>query len=424
MKAARLRLLFLLTQDMNSPSGLGRFFPLARELATAGHQVCIATLHSDYESLEKRHYWKDQVEIHYVAPMHVRKHGNIKSYYSPLRLLWIATRATFHLSLQSLTREVDIIHIGKPHPMNGVAGILARRLRRRQVYLDCDDYEAGVGHFQSGWQRKSIAYFEDHLPNQVDYLTTNTHFTQNRLIDLGVPAQRIFYLSNGVDRKRFNRVDPARVASLQSQLQLADSPVVAFVGSLSRPGHPVDLLLQGFRRVLQELPKAVLLIVGGGDDYPRLQDQAKEMGMESRIRFCGRIPPDDLPHYYHLAQVSVDPVFDDGAARGRSPLKLFESWACGVPFVTADVGDRRWLLGDPPAGHLAKPGDADSLASAILTFLTDVKAADTARKRGLEQVQNYFWDVLAMTLETHYQAHLQGSGSRQAGKPAREIDDG
>lgn len=401
-----MRVLFLLTQDLESPSGLGRFFPLARELARKGHQVSIAALHPDYDGLASRQILLDGVEVQYVAPMHVRKRENIKSYYPALRLFGVSFLATWRLWHSVRNSPADIVHIGKPHPMNSLAGLFGGRLRGAQIYLDCDDYEAGIGNFATAWQRRVIEAFESWTPKRVNYVTTNTYFTRQRLILDGVPESKIFYLSNGVDRVRFAPPSPGEVEMLRQRLGLQGKKVVTFIGSLSRPGHPVDLLFQAFARLHSIHPEVMLLLVGGGDDYPRLKEQAVSLELSNSILFCGRVAPEDVVKYYHLAHASVDPVHADAAALGRSPLKLFESWACGVPFVSADVGDRRILLGDPPAGLLSQPGDADSLAAALKQVLDDPDLAASLRQRGRERVQDYYWDRLVESLERYYLANL------------------
>lgn len=408
-----MKILFLLTQDLESPSGLGRYAPMARELAYLGHQVHIAALHSDYDKLGEKTQLVGDASVTYVAPMHVRKHGNLESYYSTTQLAWITIQATTQLTRAALYSDADIIHIGKPHPMNSLAGMAAKALRGRQIFLDCDDYEAGVGHFRSVWQKRGVIYFEDRMPFRVNHITTNTYFTRDRLVNLGVEPERISYISNGIDRQRFAPPDPAAVAALRSDLGLAGKQVVAFVGSLSRPGHPVDLLFKAYAQVHQQAPNSVLMLVGGGEDYPRLKEQAQDMGLEEAVIFCGRIPPDKVSLYYHLADVSVDPVLDDGAARGRSPLKLFESWTCGVPFVSCDVGDRLHLLGssihsDNIAGLLAYPADAESLAEQILCVIQDPELAASLAIEGRKRAEGYYWDVLTKELERVYLSHFTG----------------
>ncbi len=404
-----MRILFLLTQDLESPAGVGRYFPLARELVRLGHQVSIAALHADFDALSQTRLKHDGVDIRYVAPMHVRKRNHYKLYYPTSQLFPLVARATWALSRAALGTPADIIHIGKPHPMNGLAGLIARYAQGRRIFLDCDDYEAVTGHFSGTWQRRVVAFFEDHLPHHVHHITTNTYFLRDRLLALGVPPECITYLPNGVDHARFMPPPLAQVEERRAALGLVGKRVVAFIGSLSKPSHPVDLLLDAFLLVQRAQSQTALLIVGGGEEFEPLQAKVRAMGLESSVRFCGRIPASEVPIYYHLADVSVDPVYDDDIARSRLPLKMFESWVCGVPFVTGDVGDRRLVLGTPPAGILTKPGDPASLAEAILQILGCPELATSLRQRGLERAELFSWDRLARKLEAVYLGNDQVS---------------
>ena len=130
------------------------------------------------------------------------------------------------------------------------------------------------------------------------------------------------------------------------------------------------------------------------------------MGMIEAVRFCGYVTGSDIPLYYRLADVTVDPVYDDPSGRGRLPLKLFESWAAQVPFVTGDVGDRRMVLGSPPAGILAQPGDPASLSSSILQVLQNPELTNELVQRGLERARLFSWERLAQQLESIYQQAL------------------
>ncbi|MFM8320776.1 MAG: glycosyltransferase, partial [Chloroflexota bacterium] len=98
-------------------------------------------------------------------------------------------------------------------------------------------------------------------------------------------------------------------------------------------------------------------------------------------------------------------IRDDDAARGRSPLKMFESWACGAPFVSADVGDRRALLGAPPAGLLTAAGGAPELAAGLLQVLQQPGLAETLRRRGLARLPEFTWHRLARRLEEIYRRY-------------------
>ena len=399
-----MRILFLLTQDLESPSGLGRYRPLSEALVRLGHEVTVVALHPDFQKLTSRRIIQNGVNVDYVAPMHVKKSGNLKTYYPAWKLMLVTATATLRMARAALKEPADIVHIGKPHPMNSIAGLAAKYIKGRTLYLDCDDLEAEGGHFSSLWQKRLVSMFERNIPFFAEKVTTNTSTNRLRLLLSGINPERVIDLPNGVDRARFAEPDPAAVTALRKRLELEDKKVVIFAGSLSKPSHPVALLLDAFARVSRERPEACLLLVGGGDEYATLQDKAKRLGISQKVIFQGRVSPQEVPLYYHLADVSVDPVYDDGAARGRSPLKLFESWACGVPFVSGDAGDRRKLLGEPPAGLLVRPGDPVSLGEAILRVLGDPDLGAALCQLGKERVQSYYWDKLARILESEYHA--------------------
>ena len=403
MNGTKLRILFLLTQDLESPSGLGRYWPLARELALRGHQVRIVALHSNYAALGEREIEKDGVRIEYIAPMHVQKQGNQKQYYSSFRLITVALRATWALTRAALTSPVDIIQVCKPHPMNSIAGLLVQWLRGGLLCVDCDDYEAGSNRFGSGWQRRVVAFFEKQIPRVAQAVTTNTQFMREKLISWGCLAHRIYYLSNGVDPVRFRLPNSSEVSAVREKLGIRNIQVVAYLGSLSLPSHPVDILVEAFKILHEQLPTTGLLLIGGGEDVDNLIGHVKRLGLSQGVIFTGRVPPEKMPLYYRLADVTVDPVLDNEAARGRSPLKMFESWIMGVPFITAAVGERVGLAGEPPACLMFHPaGDARALAASLLRVLNSSELAVTLRHRGLEQVKDFTWDLLASNLEKIY----------------------
>lgn len=393
------KITFLLSQSLDSPSGLGRYGPLAKELVKLGHKVEIIALHPTFEDLSTKEFEQDGFRLHYVAQMHVRKTGDIKSYYPTTQLLKITFLATWQLSKSVLAGKSEIIFVGKPHPMNSIAGLLGKVINRSKLILDCDDFEAASGRFGSGWQRSIVTWFEKWMPHQATFVTTNTKFMLNKLINWGIDENKIVYVPNGIDKDRFSPPDHQELDSLREDMSLNARKVVLFVGSLSLPSHPVGLLLGAFKNLIDQGEKIVLILVGGGEDLQNLIDQVTKLGLTQHVNFCGRVPPEKVPLYYSLADVSTDPVNDDDAARGRAPLKLFESWASGVPFVCGDVGDRRFLLGDPPAGVLVQPGDQDAFAKGIYSIISNPELAGELRQRGIERIAFFTWDQLARTLD-------------------------
>lgn len=396
-KKPALHLLMLLTQDLQSPSGLGRYFPLAKYLVREGYPVTILALHSDFANLQEREFFQEGVKVHYVAQMHVRKSGNETHYFSPMKLVQTSIKATFALYREGSKQDADLIFVGKPHPMNGLAGYWLSRRKKQPLVVDCDDYEAESNRTKSKWQNKTLEIFEKNLPGKADLVTTNTYFMRDKLIGWGVKQEKITYLPNGVDTERFSEPSLASVSQLRTDLGLDGKRVIGYFGSLNLANHPVDLLLRSFKLVAERVSDAILLIVGGGKDLDYLAKLSEELCLKDKVIFTGRVKPDEMKDYYRLAEVSVDPVNDTLADRGRCPLKLFESWYMGVPVVTSDVGDRKILAGDPPAAMLAQPGSEGDLAQKIEGVLDFPMLAAGLVSTGLQRSTNYDWSVIAGT---------------------------
>jgi len=400
-----------LTQDLNSPAGTGRYFPLARGLTKLGHQVTIVALHSNFEALEQREVQMDGVNVRYLAPMHVRKRGNQKFYYPTYQLLPLIVRATWALSHAALTTPADIIHVGKPHPMNIIAGLLAKTLQGRVLVVDFDDLESANNRFSGTWQRVVVSFFEKLGLRCANHITTHTTVLRNYITELGIPTSNITMLRHGVDRERFTAPSAAQLESLRSRLALTGKKVVLFVGSMSLVSHAVDTLVAAFACIRNQVPNAILVLVGGGEDYHTIQAQVAKLHLGDAIHLCGRVSAAEAALYYHLADVSVDPIRDNPAGRASISLKMFETWAAGAPLVTVDVGDRRDLLGTPPAGLLVPPDDSEALARAIINIIQSPETIALLRERSQARAGDFDWMTLSQQIAEMYTALLHSTAT-------------
>ncbi|MDY0124868.1 MAG: glycosyltransferase family 4 protein [Anaerolineaceae bacterium] len=389
-------LVMLLSQDLISPSGLGRYFPLAKYLVRENYRVTILALHSNFESETKRDFWDQGVHIRYESQMHVRKNENKTEYFSAVDLIKVSIAATNALLREAIKENPDLVFVGKPHPMNGIAGLMAANKKSIPLIVDCDDYEAESNKTSSRWQKALLRFFENFLPKKANLVTTNTYFNMDRLQKLGISSEKIHYLPNGVDTERFQPVSASRLNILRESLGLGDNKVVAYLGSLNLANHPVDLLIRSFAKVVKNQEAVRLLIVGGGGDMEKLQELVKELKIEESVVFTGRVQPDEINAYYQLADVSVDPVNDTLADRGRCPLKLFESWQMGVPVVTSDVGDRKVLAGEPPAVILTEAGSSDKLAEELRTLLKNPSILLHMQKNAIARAKAFDWIKISM----------------------------
>ena len=395
------RIVFVLTQSLDSPSGLGRYGPMARGLCKLGYGVELLALHPAWHTLSKTTFEDEGVRVDYVSQMHVQKNGSEKQYYSPLGLLKVGIEATIRLARALKRSSADIIHLGKPQPFNSLAVRFASQ--GRPIFCDCDDYEFATNRFSQKWQKTVVRYFEDGIIDLADELTVNTQFTAKRYERLGFPPDKITYIPNAVERARFQQNDSNELERVRQSLMLGqETPVVIYVGTMGLTSHPVDLLLKGFAEVVKTIPHAKLVLVGGGEDYSLLQQMAINLGIHQHTVFVGRVSPPLIPHYLSLASVSADPIHDDLVARARSPLKLFESLAQGVPVITSDVGDRSLILEHEVTGYFVEAGKHQALAQGIIHLLQNTPLLDKMRQNIASNNQIWYWDKFIPHLAQRY----------------------
>jgi glycosyltransferase involved in cell wall biosynthesis len=403
-----MRIAFLCTSSLDYPSPRGRWLPVAQELAKQGYQPHLLMLHHTYDRLSPchRHTTHDGVVCSYVGQMHVYGAVGQRSYYPPLALIRVSLMGVMALARAAIVSRPDAIHVCKPQPINGLAGVIAARVLGCPLYVDCDDYEAGGNRFNGGWQHRIVAWWEDNLPRLAAGTTVNTRFLQQRYQQLGVPSERIAHIPNGIAESWLRSPSERQVAGLRSGLGVRDGPLLGYIGTLSETTHSVGLLLEGFaepKNIAAHSPAPRLLLVGDGEDRTMLQERARFLGIAERCLFIGAVQATAIPAYLALLDGTVDAVFDTPVAAARSPLKIVESLAMGVPVVTGDVGDRAELLGtgneNTQGGIVVAPGDPHALAMGIEALLQD---QERLRAGAREQARRWRWENLVKHWEAVY----------------------
>jgi glycosyltransferase involved in cell wall biosynthesis len=184
---------------------------------------------------------------------------------------------------------------------------------------------------------------------------------RNRLIELGVPTERVVVQHNGVDGERFAIRD--RAAARRSLGLPLDRRLVLYVGNLL-PEKGVDILMDAAPELLRDVPDAGILFVGGGPMEATLQAQAQRLGISERVQLLGRRLHDEIPTWMAACDLFCLPSRREGC-----PNVLLEALAAGRPTVAARVGGIPELI-DDSNGLLVPPESPNALAQALAATLS------------------------------------------------------
>jgi glycosyltransferase involved in cell wall biosynthesis len=157
-------------------------------------------------------------------------------------------------------------------------------------------------------------------------------------------------------------------------------PVLITAGRLNTQKNHA-LMLEAFADPRLEARDALLLICGDGDLRPALEEQARGLGIDQRVRFLGVVS--NLPELLAASDAFILSSDWEG-----NPLVVMEAMAAGKPLLSTAVGCVPELI-SPQTGYLVAPGDRAGFSDALIELLSDPErlrgqgeaAAAVARER-------------------------------------------
>ena len=118
----------------------------------------------------------------------------------------------------------------------------------------------------------------------------------------------------------------------------------------------IDEVLELLPALAERIPEIAYLVVGEGDDRPRLEAKARALGIGDRVVFAGFIPESEKTEHYRLADAYVMPGWGEGFG-----FVYLEAMACGIPALGSKLDGSREALRDGDLGILVDPHDRDDL---------------------------------------------------------------
>ncbi|WP_226019102.1 TIGR04063 family PEP-CTERM/XrtA system glycosyltransferase [Novosphingobium sp. FKTRR1] len=275
----------------------------------------------------------------------------------------------------------DVLHAHSP-ALCGMAALRAgKRLGIPVVYeirAFWEDASVGNGTGREGSARYRLTrQLENRVVAGADAVITICQGLQDDLVARGFDRSRMAIMPNGVDLALFGS-PLARDAELAEGLGLGKGPVIGFLGSFY-PYEGLDDLIAAMPAIVEQLPDARLLLVGGGPAGDALRRQAAQSPASRAICFVGRVPHHEVDRYYALADVVCYPRKAMRLTDLVTPLKPLEAMAQGKLVAASSVGGHRELIEHGRTGTLFAPDDPTALANAMIALLGQREGWDERR---------------------------------------------
>lgn len=185
------------------------------------------------------------------------------------------------------------------------------------------------------------------------------------MIQLGIAAEKIKVIYNGVNHEKFGLNNPA-VESLKPLInaKTIENGYVIFVGNLKTDKGVIELL-EGFAKISEQHPHLTLVYAGPGALKNNLLSQAEQLHIASRIICLGAVDHEELPALISQATLLALPSYNEGV-----PNVVLEAMACGTPVLATNVGGIPEVVDEAICGKLIEPKNADAVADGLNIILT------------------------------------------------------
>jgi phosphatidylinositol alpha-1,6-mannosyltransferase len=296
-------------------------------------------------------------------------------------------------------RPVDFVFCGHLR-MAPLAAVICRVLN---VPLWLQIHGVDVWHEFSALQHRAV--------ESATLVTSVSRHTRRRLLHwAGIDPARVKVLPNTVKSQYQPGPKPGHLLERHAVGGKKVLLTVSRLSSLERyKGH--DRVIRTLPRVLKQRPDTIYLIVGDGDDRPRLESLTVECGVRENVQFAGLVPEEELPDYFRLADVFVMP----SAAEGFG-IVFLEAMATGIRVIGGSRDGSRDALCDGALGTLVDPGNGEELASAIIAALDDPTRTGDRTTRFKPDLFKEYLDALGQFFSEHSCRSLREGRTSQRGE--------
>lgn len=235
--------------------------------------------------------------------------------------------------------------------------------------------------FYSRMHKEYYRWIIGPLAKTAKKIITVSEYSKSLLVEkLGIPRDLIRVIYNGVGENFLQN---------EREYQL-DRPYFLYVGN-RRNYKNIPAMLEAFSRA--DIPRDFIFALSGNPD-PEIEFQIHRLGIESRVRFLGMIPEEDLPSVYKGAHATLFVSKMEGFG-----LPIVESMASGTPVLTSSASSLPEIAGG--AAICVPADDLRAIQQGIEILVKDQSTYVSCVEKGLTRAREFSWQKTAsQTWET------------------------
>jgi glycosyltransferase involved in cell wall biosynthesis len=202
--------------------------------------------------------------------------------------------------------------------------------------------------------------------HHADRILAVSNYTRDRLLkEQNLDPSKISILPNTFDQNRF-KIGGKPAHLLERYKLKPEQPIILTVNRLcsSESYKGYDKVLEALPQIREAMPNIHYIIVGKGEDRPRIEQLIQERQLQNCVTLAGFVPDAELCNYYNLCDVFAMPSKLEGFG-----IVYLEALACGKPTLGGNQDGAIDALCQGKLGALVDPDDVGAIAQTLIQIL-------------------------------------------------------
>lgn len=296
----------------------------------------------------------------------------------------------------------DIIHTQSPFGVGLEALLASRVLQVPLVGTNHTMIEEFVPHLPllgdrvKRWARRYFSWYY----NRCVFITAPFGGLIAQMREMGLVCAAMPQ-ANPISLEIFRSATPDERRQAKAALN-EKGPIVFYSGRLA-PEKQVDVLIEGFAKIVPEFPMARLYLAGHGSERTSLEALAGRLGVSEHVRFMGFV---DHSHVAELCRAAD--VFALMSRSETQSLSLMQAFASSLPAVVSSGGALPHYTPDT-CGFVIPVNDPGALAKRLRELFLDEELRIRMGDAAAEYVELFSPETVADAWEQTFRTHARAS---------------
>jgi glycosyltransferase involved in cell wall biosynthesis len=360
----------------------------AEALIGAGYQVDVIALRSDHSPAS--HYQLNGVNVYSLSLG--KKRGSLLRYLFEYTAFFVL--AFWKLGQLMRKKSYDMVDVNNLPDFLVYAAARAKR-KGAKVVLDMHEitpefYISKYGIAPNSWLVRLLTSIEQRSLRFAHHVLTINDPIQNLLKGRGLSPNHSTVIMNSVDETLFTS---AIDRSPPGTTMASSKPFIMMYHGTLTSLYGLDIAINAFGQAHQKMPGSEFWILGRGPEQKDLERLTRKLGLESKVKFCGLVPVDDIPHWLSQCDIGILATRRDIFLDLSFSNKLPEYIIMRKAVICSRLKAIRYYFDEDALAYF-DPMNVEDLARQMVRLHANAQLRNRYADRAFEQYQPIRWEIM------------------------------